>query len=183
MRSENKTICSIEWCNPRHSIFSRLHVVNSGTKSSSLRNEEKWQFSTAPYKLLKKEIRGRLKCSDFDGTTTIRRQIWYIFSIACYMASKPTGNGQYAVGSSSKVNMIDFNLVLFFSLIRCWREWIPWRRKWMKSWLSKEAPNELRTVLLSYTRAYNQFCDSCLLDYLFTISVISFFANQIYPVH
>jgi len=53
----------------------------------------------------------------------------------------------------------------------------------MKSWLSKEAPNELRTVLLSYTRAYNQFCDSCLLDYLFTISVISFFANQIYPVH
>ena len=50
-----------------------------------------------PDKFGKKGIRGRLKCSDFDGTTTIRRQIRCSFSIACYTASKPTGNGQYSV--------------------------------------------------------------------------------------
>ena len=47
MRSENWTICSFNWCNPRHSIFSRLDVANTETKPSSLRNERKLQFQSS----------------------------------------------------------------------------------------------------------------------------------------
>ena len=58
---------------------------------------EKKLFLTTPYKLSKNRFRTRLKCSDFDGTTTICLQIRSSFRIATDTGCETTGNGLYSV--------------------------------------------------------------------------------------
>ena len=80
--------------------FKIIHAVALETSSKIYKEWRKKRFFFKnPYKLPKNQFRAHLKCSDFDGTTTIHLQILSSFRIATDTASGTTGSGQCSVTS------------------------------------------------------------------------------------